>query len=104
MSPSLSEECPLRYPLRYRPLRYRPAEECPLRYRPSLSPFAIAKNAPFAIGAHSKKVDNHCHSLSIHYVHYNFARMHEKIHVAPAMEAGVSRTLWGVEDIVRLMD
>ena len=54
--------------------------------------------------AHSKKLENHCHSLAIHYVYYNFARIHGKLHVTPAMEAGVSRTLWSLEDIVRLID
>jgi IS1 family transposase len=52
----------------------------------------------------SKKVENHIHSLSIHYLHYNFARIHQTLRVSPAMRAGVETRLWSVEDIVRLMD
>lgn len=52
----------------------------------------------------SKKVENHCHSLSIHYAWYNFARYHQSLRMSPAIKAGVSDHLWSIEDIVRLMD
>jgi hypothetical protein len=35
---------------------------------------------------------------------YNFCRIHKTLRVTPAMEAGVSKTLWSVEDIVKLVE
>lgn len=52
----------------------------------------------------SKKVENHMHAISLHYMHYNFARIHKTLRVTPAMEAGVSDHAWSVEDIARLAD
>jgi cell fate regulator YaaT (PSP1 superfamily) len=40
--------------------------------------------------AFSKKVENHEHSVAIHYMHYNFGRIHQTLRVTPAMEAGIS--------------
>jgi hypothetical protein len=37
-------------------------------------------------------------------MHYNFVRIHQSLRVTPAMAAGVSDTLWSLEDIVRMMD
>ena len=54
--------------------------------------------------AFSKKVDNHCHALALYFVHYNFARIHKKLKVSPAMAAGVSDRLWDMTDIVALID
>jgi hypothetical protein len=36
-------------------------------------------------------------------MHYNFARIHKTIKVAPAMQAGISDHLWSIEEIVRLV-
>ena len=44
------------------------------------------------------------HMLSLHFVHYNFCRIHKTLRVTPAMEAGVSDTLRDVEWIVSLID
>jgi IS1 family transposase len=53
--------------------------------------------------AFSKKVENHLASLAIHYMHYNFVRIHQTLRVTPAMAAGVTNRLWDVEDIVGLL-
>jgi IS1 family transposase len=52
--------------------------------------------------AFSKKVDNLGHAVAIHYMHYNFARIHKTLRVTPAMEAGISDHVWDVQEIVRL--
>ncbi len=52
----------------------------------------------------SKKIDNHIHSLSLYFVHYNFCRIHKTLKVTPAMAAGISNTLRDVEWIVSLID
>jgi IS1 family transposase len=54
--------------------------------------------------AHSKKIENHLHAIALHYMHYNFVRIHQSLRCSPAMAAGVSKTLWSIEDIVALLD
>jgi hypothetical protein len=54
--------------------------------------------------AFSKKLANHMHALSIYFTHYNFVRIHQTLRVPPAMAAGVTTTLWSLEDIVRIVD
>lgn len=53
---------------------------------------------------HSKKLQNHIHALSIHYMVYNFARYHQTLRCSPAMAAGVSKTLWSIREVVNLLD
>jgi IS1 family transposase len=52
----------------------------------------------------SKKLENHEHALAIHYMHYNFCRIHQTLRVTPAMEAGISDHVWSVEEIIGLLD
>jgi hypothetical protein len=54
--------------------------------------------------AFSKKVENHMHAIALHYMYYNFARIRKTLRCSPAMEAGVSKTLWGISDIVKPAD
>ncbi len=50
----------------------------------------------------SKKVENHAHAIAIHYMHYNFGRIHKTLRVTPAMEAGISDHVWTMEEIAGL--
>ena len=52
----------------------------------------------------SKKLENHAAATAIHFMYYNFARIHRTIRMAPAMAAGVTETLWTVRDIVGLLE
>lgn len=54
--------------------------------------------------AFSKKVDNLGHAVALHFMHYNFCRIHQSVRCSPAMAAGVSDRLWEIEDIARLLD
>jgi hypothetical protein len=54
--------------------------------------------------AFSKKLENHIHALSIYFMHYNFVRIHQTLRVTPAMQAGVTDTLWSLDDMVRIVD
>ena len=54
--------------------------------------------------AFSKKVENHTHSVAIHTMHYNFVRIHTTIRCTPAMAAGVSKTLWELADMVKVLE
>lgn len=53
--------------------------------------------------AHSKKIDNHRHAVALHYLYYNFAKIHQTLRVTPAMQAGVADHVWTLEEIVRLL-
>src|SRR5207245_10314941 len=54
--------------------------------------------------AFSKKIDNHAHMVAIHFMHYNFARVHKTLRVTPAMEAGLSEHVWSLEEIVLMLN
>jgi hypothetical protein len=54
--------------------------------------------------AFSKKLENHMAAIALHFMYYNFARIHQSLRVTPAMAAGVTDRLWDVEDIVALLD
>lgn len=52
----------------------------------------------------SKKLENLIHALSLHYMHYNFCRVHQSLRVTPAMETGISDHVWGVEEVIGLLN
>ncbi len=54
--------------------------------------------------AFSKKIEKHALSVALHYMHYNFARIHSTLRVSPAMAAGVTGTLWSIADIITMID
>ncbi len=54
--------------------------------------------------AFSKKLENHAAAVALHYMHYNFCRVHQTLRVTPAMEAGLSTHVWEVSQIVALLD
>ena len=54
--------------------------------------------------AFSKRVENHCHTLALYFVFYNFVRIHSTLRTSPAMAAGISDRLWSMEDIIALVD
>jgi hypothetical protein len=54
--------------------------------------------------AFSKKVENLEAAVALHFMRYNFARIHQTLRVTPAMEAGISDHVWTIEAIVGLLD
>jgi len=52
--------------------------------------------------AFSKKVENHKAAVALHFMWYNFGRIHKTLRVTPAMEAGVSDHVWSLAEIVSL--
>jgi IS1 family transposase len=64
--------------------------------------------------AFSKKVENLAHAVSLHYMHYNFARVHQSLTITdsdgktikrtPAMAAGVTDHVWTLPEIAGLLD
>jgi IS1 family transposase len=74
------------------------AERQNLTMRMGMRRFARLTNA------FSKKVANHAAPVSLHFMYYNFARIHQTLRSTPAMKAGVADHLWSVEEIVSLLD
>ncbi len=54
--------------------------------------------------AFSKKVENLAHAISLHFMYYNFSRIHMSLKVTPAMEAGITNHLWEIEEIAELLN
>ena len=52
----------------------------------------------------SKKVENHMHAVALHFMYYNFVKVHQTLKVTPAMEAGLTDRLWDIADLVALID
>lgn len=52
---------------------------------------------------HSKKLENHEAAIALHYMHYNFCRIHSSLRVTPAMEAGLAHHPWSIEELVELL-
>ena len=50
--------------------------------------------------AFSKKVENLKAAVALHFVHYNFCRVHQTLRVTPAMEAGIADHVWGLREII----
>jgi IS1 family transposase len=53
--------------------------------------------------AFSKKIDNHRHSVALHYMFYNFCRVHQTLRCTPAMEAGLTDHVWTLEELIALL-
>ena len=53
--------------------------------------------------AFSKKVENHEAAVALHFMFYNFARIHQTLRITQAMAAGVSDHVWTLEEIIRLI-
>ncbi len=50
--------------------------------------------------AFSKLIRNHAHALALHYLYYNFCRIHQSLEITPAMAAGVTTHLYDIDWIV----
>jgi IS1 family transposase len=53
--------------------------------------------------AFSKKIENHIAAIALHYMHYNYCRIHQTLSVTPAMAAGIAAHPWEVREIVELL-
>lgn len=68
-----------------------------LTMRMSMKRFARLSNG------FSKKVEDHEQMLALHYMYYNFGRIHQSLRVTPAMEAGVADHVWSLDEIIGLL-
>lgn len=54
--------------------------------------------------AFSKKVENHAHAVALHFMHYNFVRIHQTLKIARAMTTKVTDRAWKIGDIVNVLE
>jgi IS1 family transposase len=54
--------------------------------------------------AFSKKIENHAAAISLHFMHYNFCRVHKTLKTTPAVAAGITDHVWGIEEIIGLLE
>jgi IS1 family transposase len=52
----------------------------------------------------SKKLENHAYAMALHFMYYNFVRIHQTLKVTPAMAAGVTDRLWEISDVVTVLE
>jgi hypothetical protein len=71
----------------------------------------IARNTQMGIrrftrltNAFSKKIENHVAAIALHFMYYNFCRIHQTLRITPAMAAGVTRRLWSIKDLTDLLE
>jgi hypothetical protein len=51
----------------------------------------------------SKRGENLGYAVALHFMFYNFCRVHQTLRVTPAMKAGVTDHVWGIEEIISLL-
>jgi IS1 family transposase len=54
--------------------------------------------------AFSKKLENHMAAISLHFMHYNFCRIHKTLRVTPAMEAGLTDHVWEISEVLEMVE
>lgn len=54
--------------------------------------------------AFSKKLENHMAAISLHFMYYNFCRIHKTLRVTPAMEAGLTDHVWDLVEALEMME
>lgn len=54
--------------------------------------------------AFSKKVENLEWALALHFIHYNFCRVHQTLRTTPAISAGIASHVWSVHDILTMAE
>ena len=49
-------------------------------------------------------MENLAYARALHFMYYNFGRIHKTLRMTPAMEAGVTDHVWSLEEIAALAD
>lgn len=50
----------------------------------------------------SKKIENLFYAVALHFMYYNFVRVHKILRVTPAMEVWIPDHVWSLEEIANL--
>jgi hypothetical protein len=51
----------------------------------------------------SKKIENHAHAVALHFMYFNYVRIHQTLRVTPAMEAGLADHARDLAELVDLL-
>jgi hypothetical protein len=51
----------------------------------------------------SKKIEMHAHNVALHFMYYNFCKIHQTLRVTPAMEAGLTDRVWDISNLIALL-
>jgi hypothetical protein len=51
-----------------------------------------------------KRLANHANALALHFLHYNFVRIHKGLRSTPAMAAGITSRRWKFNDVVDVFE
>jgi hypothetical protein len=54
--------------------------------------------------AFSKKVENLKAAVALHFAHYNFVRVHSTLRITPAMAAGITDHIWGLDEMINVIN
>jgi len=74
----------------------RPNRE--FKFRSCFGPaFGSVTNQDFSCGLSFEKAQ-------LHFLYYNFVRIHQTLKMSPAMAAGVTKRLWEIGDIVDMLE
>jgi IS1 family transposase len=52
----------------------------------------------------SKKLENHCHSIALHFMVYNFVTRHQTLRMPPALKAHVTDHVWTLEEVAEMVE
>jgi IS1 family transposase len=104
-------------PVKYSPARFRAARKTPVQGKPDMggvsTSYVERQNLTMRMGMRrftrltngfSKKLENHCHAVSLHFMYYNFCRIHQTLRITPTMAAGVTDHVWELREIVNLLE
>lgn len=50
----------------------------------------------------SRRIEQHCHAIALHFMHHNFVRLDQAMGLTPAMAAGVADHGWNIAELVAL--
>lgn len=102
---------------RYSPSRCKEVQKNPIKGNPDPAHISTSHNERNNLtmrmsmrrftrltNGHSKKVENHVAAVNLHFMHYNFCRIHETLRVTPAMEAGIANHVWGLDEVIKLLE
>jgi hypothetical protein len=51
--------------------------------------------------AFSKKLENLKAATALHFAYYNFCRIHGSLRITPAMAAGITTTIWELDQLIK---
>ncbi len=112
-----TSEAPIDASRRYSPVECTGAEKRPINGNPDMkyvsTSYVERANLTMRMNmrrftrltnAFSKKLENHMAAVSLHFMHYNFCRIHKTLRVTPAMEAGLTEHVWDLEEVLMMVE